>query len=80
MICYESDCLIRRFGSRPYILLSGSRTKLYNTFFVCKSGWMYFRVVLLVGGSLIGLFGSAGLHLPGSGPLAVLTMAFTAGI
>jgi hypothetical protein len=40
---------------------------------------VYVRVVVLLGGALLALFGSAVLHFPGSGALAVLTMAFTAG-
>ena len=35
---------------------------------------------MLVGGSLLALFGSAALQFPGSGALAVLTMAFVAGV
>ncbi len=53
--------------------------EVYIADFFLKLWLDIFRVVLLVGGSLIALFGSAQLHLPGSGPLAVLTMAFTAG-
>lgn len=38
------------------------------------------RILLLVGGSLLALFGSDAVALPGSGALAVLVMAFTAGL
>ena len=37
------------------------------------------RVLLLVGGSLLALFGSTKVGLPGSGALAVLVMGFVAG-
>ena len=38
------------------------------------------RLLLLVGGALLALFGLGRAGLPGSGPLAVLVLAFTAGL
>ena len=39
-----------------------------------------YRVSLLVGGSLLALFGSNLIHFPGSGALAVLVIGFVAGV
>ncbi len=38
------------------------------------------RFVFLLGGGIIALFGSKSVHVPGAGPLAVLVMAFVAGV
>ena len=38
------------------------------------------RLVLLCGGALLALFGSDLIHLKGAGALAILVMAFTAGV
>ena len=39
----------------------------------------FYRIILLIGGSLIALFGSSLVHFPGAGALAVLVMGFVAG-